>query len=79
MCFQSSITAFFVEAVDPDLWVFLKKYVSGLMSYKGIEIKAINDYIEDRRRPMGLAESLDKIEEDGIEKGRQIPSTFSRK
>jgi len=57
-----------MEKADPEIFDLLKSYISGLLSYKGLDNKLINDYIEERRTTM-LAESFDALIDEGIEKG----------
>ncbi|MFP4492017.1 MAG: Rpn family recombination-promoting nuclease/putative transposase [Spirochaetaceae bacterium] len=57
---------------QPDTFELLGSYIRGLLSYRNVEIESIEEYIERRRRPM-LAQSMDRLieqgREEGIEKG----------
>ena len=53
---------------NPEIYNLLGKYISELLYYKGIEIPVINEYINDRGESM-LAQSMDKLYEQGIEQG----------
>ncbi len=53
---------------DPEIFNLLGRYISGLLEYKGVEINQINEYIDSRGESM-LAQSLDELYEDGINKG----------
>ncbi len=53
---------------DPEIFNLLGRYISGLLEYKGVEINQIKEYIDNRGESM-LAQSLDELYEDGINKG----------
>ncbi len=50
------------------IYDLLKRYIVGLLEYKGVEISEITDYTSDRGLPM-LAQSLDELIEESIEQG----------
>lgn len=54
---------------NPEIYNLLGSYITGLLQYKGLEIPAINDYINDRGKSM-LAQSMDKLIEEGRVEGR---------
>lgn len=53
---------------NPEIYTLLGRYVSELFHYKGLEIPVVNEYINERGESM-LAQSLDKLYEQGLEKG----------
>ena len=53
---------------NPEIYNLLGRYISELLQYRGIEIPEINEYINDRGESM-LAQSMDKLYEQGIEQG----------
>jgi predicted transposase/invertase (TIGR01784 family) len=53
---------------NPEIYNLLGRYILELLQYKGVEIPEINDYINDRGESM-LAQSMDKLYEQGIEQG----------
>jgi hypothetical protein len=53
---------------DPEIYNLLGRYISELLRYKGVAIPEINDYINERGESM-LAQSMDKLFEQGIEQG----------
>ena len=53
---------------NAEIYNLLGRYISELLQYKGIEIPVINEYINDRGESM-LAQSMDKLYEQGIEQG----------
>ncbi|MFP4179167.1 MAG: Rpn family recombination-promoting nuclease/putative transposase, partial [Spirochaetaceae bacterium] len=53
---------------QPDTFELLGSYIRGLLSYRNVEIESIEEYIERRRRPM-LAQSMDRLIEQGREEG----------
>ena len=59
-----------LKKADPEIFKLLGRYISGLLKYKGVEIKKINEYISDRGESM-LAQSIDELREEGREEGRE--------
>jgi len=55
---------------NPEIYNLLGRYITGLLQYKGLEISAINDYINDRGKSM-LAQSIDKLIEEGRVEGME--------
>jgi predicted transposase/invertase (TIGR01784 family) len=55
---------------NPEIYNLLGRYITGLLQYKGLEISAINDYINDRGKSM-LAQSMDKLIEEGRVEGME--------
>ncbi len=53
---------------DWEIYDLLKRYILGLMQYKGVEITEITDYTDERGIPM-LAQSMDELIEQGKEEG----------
>ena len=53
---------------NPEIYNLLGRYISELLQYKGLEISEVNEYINDRGESM-LAQSMDKLYEQGIEQG----------
>ncbi len=49
---------------DLEIYDLLKRYIIGLMRYKGVEIAKITDYTDERGIPM-LAQSMDELIEQG--------------
>ena len=59
---------------DLEIYDLLKRYILGLMQYKGVEIREIVDYTDDRGIPM-LAQSMDELIEQGKEEGITVGKT----
>ncbi|MDA3809518.1 MAG: Rpn family recombination-promoting nuclease/putative transposase [Spirochaetaceae bacterium] len=57
-----------LQSTDLEIFTLLGRYITELLDYKRVEINSINSYINDRGESM-LAQSLDDLYEDGIEKG----------
>jgi predicted transposase/invertase (TIGR01784 family) len=63
-----------LKSREPEVFELLGRYITGYLSYRGVESREITEYITERGRPM-LLQSMDKMYEqakkEGLEKGIQ--------
>jgi hypothetical protein len=52
----------------PETYEILRRYIIGLLAHRGVEIREVNEYTIERRKPM-LAQSMDELREEGKAEG----------